>query len=40
MHPIKGKKYARRRESSLPVKPKKANRKQYERSKNLALAMD
>jgi ferredoxin-nitrite reductase len=40
MHPIKGKKYARRRESSLPVKPKKENRKQYERSKNLALAMD
>jgi ferredoxin-nitrite reductase len=40
MHPIKGKKYARRREPSLPVKPKKENRKQYERSKNLVLAMD
>ena len=33
MHPIKGKKYARRRESSLPVKPKKQTENNMEEVK-------
>ena len=40
MHPIKGKKYARRRESPLPVKPKRQTENNMEEVKNLALAMD